>query len=341
MDFGFDDEQYDYRDAVKDAFERLVTPESIRRTWERGHAYDGAHGSALSQVDMWGLLVDERYGGSGASILDLTLPLEECGRFAVAEPVVETLLLAPLLLQEWCPGRVDAEGLLTGIAAGETVIAVAMDGARLVSDGLRARALIVIERNEIHLLRSGEFAAEAVDGIDPSRRLARCSFTLDDSTLLTRSAEITGRARAAVMAGAAAVAVGVADQMVDMTREYLLQRVQFDRVIGSFQSLKHRLADAAVSVEAARSLAWNAVYRVSISADDAELAATAAKAAANETLAVAGAASLQLHGGIGFTWEHNLHLWLQRAKSLELSFGTAGDHRRAIGSRLIEEVSAA
>ncbi|MET4705181.1 acyl-CoA dehydrogenase family protein [Frigoribacterium sp. UYMn621] len=341
MDFDFDEEQYSYRDAVRDAFGRSVTPGSVREVWSQGHAYDGSHGRVLAQLDLWGMLVEERFGGSGASVLDLALPLEECGQFAVAEPIVETLVVAPLLLQEWCPDFPGAETLLTGIASGEFVVAVAMDGASLVSDGARADALIVIDRDEIHLLRTGQFLAAPVAGIDPSRRLARCEFVLDQSTLVTDSPTIAARARAAVMAGNAALAVGVAGRMCEMTRNYLLQRVQFGRVLGSFQALKHRLADVAVAVEAARSLTWNALYRVSTSDSGAELAATAAKSASNEALAIAGRASLQLHGGVGFTWEHDLHLWLQRGKALEIANGSASEHRQAIGSLILDEVDSA
>ena len=341
MDFGFDKEQRDYQDAVRDALDRSVTVSSLREVWSEGHDYSGAHGVALSKVDLWGLLVAVNSGGSGADVLDLALPLEECGRFAVAEPIVETSLLAPLLLQQWRPGLPGADALLAGIAAGEKIVAATMDGATLVSDGARAEALIVIEHNEVHCLFAGQFVAHPVAGIDPSRRLARCTYMLDKTTLVTDSPELVALARATAMAGTATLAVGVADQMCVMTRDYLLQRVQFGRVIGSFQALKHRLADVAVAIEAARSLAWNALYRVSKSDPETELAAEAAKSAASEALILAGAAALQLHGGIGFTWEHHLHFWLQRGKSLELAFGSAHDHRRAIGSRLLEESSAA
>jgi alkylation response protein AidB-like acyl-CoA dehydrogenase len=341
MDFGFDEEQCDYRDAVRDAFDRSVTSNSVREVWAEGHDYQGAHGDALAQVDMWGMLVREDSGGSGAGVLDLVLPLEECGRYAVAEPVVETVLLAPLLFQQWRPGFPGADALLAGIAAGEKIVAATIDGATLVSDGDRADALIVIERNEVHCLFAGRFVSHPVAGIDPSRRLARCSYVLDETTLVTDAPDLVALARATVMAGTSALAVGVADKMCVTTRDYLLQRVQFGRVIGSFQALKHRLANVAVAIEAARSLAWNALYRVSISDPGAELAAEAAKSASSEALAIAGAASLQLHGGIGFTWEHDLHFWLQRGKALELAFGAAGHHRRAIGSRLLDESSAA
>ncbi|MFW0149926.1 acyl-CoA dehydrogenase family protein [Mycobacterium sp. smrl_JER01] len=136
--------------------------------------------------------------------------------------------------------------------------------------------------------------------------------------------------------GAAAQLVGCAQALLDMTVSYSMQREQFGKVIGSFQAIKHKLADSAVAIEAARSLTWAAAYALAHGTDDALAMCHAAKGAASAAGSQVNATALQVHGGIGFTWEHDLHLWLKRCAALERAHGASYEHREELGAKLIE-----
>ena len=129
-------------------------------------------------------------------------------------------------------------------------------------------------------------------------------------------------------------------RLLETTTAYVKARQQFGRPVGSFQAVKHRLADAHTAVEQARAATWYAAYALANGLDDAPVAASAAKAVASDAEAFANSASLQLHGGIGFTWEHDLHLWLKRGKALEQAYGSAAAHRRLIADHLFREGAA-
>jgi len=339
MKFSFDDDQNDVRLAVRDALRERIPSSAVRKAWTAAHDHDGVAWSVLQELGLPGVIVDEAHRGAGGGIIDVALSLEECGYFAVPEPVVETIVMAPIALalhgsaeqqDEWLPR----------LASGAAIVATCLGDTPIVADGIRADAILVRQGTQLHWVPRAKVHATAVNGTDPSRRLAVCTFDLDEGTQLTQDASALQHIMDIGAAATAAVLVGVAARLIDMTREHLLERKQFDRVIGSFQALKHRLADVAVQTEAARSLTWYALYTLSEGLPEASIAASHAKAAANDAASKASHASLQLHGGIGFTWDHDLHLWLQRGRSLESAFGSTAAHRERTGASLLFEGSA-
>ncbi|MFC5676396.1 acyl-CoA dehydrogenase family protein [Aeromicrobium endophyticum] len=336
MDFEFDEDQVAFGAAVRRFLDAKLPPSRLRTIWDEGQGYRHEVWRELAGLGVAGSLVDEAHGGSGGRLTDLVLVLGELGTHAVPEPAVETAVVAPLVLSGFGAPALQQEWL-PQIAAGDTIVAVAArpEGAR-VPDGATADVTLVRSGHEVHLVRPQRVTARPLAGADPSRRLAECDYRLDDSTLVTVDPAASLLIDTAGAAGTAALLVGLCDRLVDLTREHLLTRQQFGRPLAEFQVLKHRLVDVAVAVEAARSLTWNAGYRVGVGDPGAAMAARAAKAAASEAASRAGAAALQLHGGIGFTWEHDLHLWLQRAMSWERSFGIARELRAQMGAELLE-----
>ncbi|AWB93241.1 hypothetical protein C3E78_14080 [Aeromicrobium chenweiae] len=327
--FDFTDDQRGFDDAVSSLLARRMPASRLREVWEAGQDYDSEVWQPLADLGLLGITIPADRGGSDGSYIDLALPLESCGRHALPDPVVETAAILPLVLLRH--GDEPARDRWLGpIAAGEVVAGTCLGESDLVAHGARADVVLVARGDELHLVTRGSYEATPVNGTDPSRRLARCRFVLDDLSLLTRDPGAVQLARTVGAVATASVLVGLSQHLLTTTRDYVLQREQFGQPIGAFQALKHRLADVAVATEAARSLAWSASYVLG-TGEDASLEASLAKSSANQAAYLAGAAALQLHGGIGFTWEHDLHLWLQRGRVLETAFGSTDHHRQVVG----------
>lgn len=336
MDFGFDDTQRSFAAAVRGHLADVFTATQLRQVWEDGSSYDHWVWKGLADLGVPGILIDSEHDGFDGEPVDLLLVLEELGASAVPEPVAETAVIAPLLLARFGDDATRRR-LLPGIASGESVVALAhgTDDV-LVPDGAAADLVVVVLDDAVHVVDAAAVTARPAKGSDPSRRLALCDIEISRETLLTADPRAVAFVDAVGATATAALLVGLSQHLLDVTREHVLARQQFGKVIGQFQALKHRLADVAVQTEAARSLVWHAGYRLRDD-DEEELvsAAMMAKAAASRAAQLAGSAALQLHGGIGFTWEHDLHLWLQRGRAWERSFGDVEQHRARVGAMVL------
>lgn len=340
MEFTFDEDQLDYQKAVADMLSRELPASKLRSIWEQKHEYNHELWARSAEMGLPGIVVPEEFGGSGGGIVDLLLPLEECGAVCLPEPFVETALIAPVFLARWA--RENHQQWLPKLATGESIFAVSEGPeSQIVADGANADAILAIVDGSVHLFGRADVTARPVAGTDPSRRLAICDFIPSAATLVTSDPASIDEFIALGAMGTAAALVGASRKMIEMTKEHLLTREQFGRKLGTFQALKHRLADVALQTEAARSLVWYAGYTLAHSPKDGLFAASLAKAAANEAGRAANFASLQLHGGIGFTWEHHLHFWLQRERSWEQAFGTTEAHRLRTGAAVLSKQFAA
>jgi alkylation response protein AidB-like acyl-CoA dehydrogenase len=292
----------------------------------------------MASVGLTGLTIADEHGGMGGNDVDLALVLEEAGRTALPEPLLETVGIAAPLLAD--AGSVEQRAQwLPKIASGEAIATVAFHGAPIAVDAGDADLLIAeTAGGEVHALPRGSFTSSKVSSEDRSRRLYAVSWEPSPSTRMPGDTS-RGRSRAAV--GAAGVLNGISTKLLEMTVAYVKTRNQFGRPVGSFQAVKHRLADAHALVESARAATWYAAYALAHEQPDDLLAASVAKSYAGDAAASANTAALQAHGGIGFTWEHDLHLWLKRGKALEQSYGSAAEHRRAIADALFEEAGRA
>ncbi len=328
MDFDFSEEQYLLRDTVRDLLGKESSPAAVRAAWESDTGRSPERWRKLGEMGVLGLLVPEQYGGSGMDEVDMVLVLEEAGRHVLPEPVLESAALAAPLLaragsdelqQRWLPRLAD----------GSAVATVGLASQPYVSDA--TADLVILERDgQVHALPQDRVTAQPLKSIDPARRIFKVTAETGDDTLLGTSEQLGPWLFDHAAAATATQLVGIAGALLDQTVEYVKQREQFGRKVGSFQAVQHRLAEMLLQVESARSAVYYAAYALANDLPDASVAASVAKAAANDAERFANQNALQLHGGIGFTWEHDLHLWLKRGKALEWAYGDADFHRRRI-----------
>ena len=309
MRFAFTDEQLAMRDAVRDFLEKECPASVVRDAWTNDTGRSGLW-QKLGELGVLGVLAPEAQGGLGGDFLDLVLLLEETGRAALPEPVVEHAAVA---VPELDDATDAASGAITVTAAGYSPHVLYADSADLV---LRNR----------QFAEPGALKLERVDTVDRSRHL----FALSD--LETSIAEdVAGRG----VLGTAAQLLGLAQQMLDVSVEYATQRHQFGVPIGSFQAIKHKLGDVRLALEFARPLVYRAAYSVAHGDPDQSVHVSMAKAYASDAALLSARHALQVHGAIGYSYEHDLHLWMKRAWALAAAWGDGASHRDRVGRAIL------
>ncbi|OBF54200.1 acyl-CoA dehydrogenase [Mycobacterium sp. 852002-50816_SCH5313054-b] len=307
MDFALDEQQRDFAASIDAALGAADLPGTIR-AWSAGDTAPGRKvWEQLANLGVTALAVPEKFDGIGAEPVDLVVALERLGRWCVPGPVAESIAVAPILLadDERCAGLASGELIATVAYPPHTPRAVDADTAGLV---LLATDTGVTEAQ----------AAERHESVDPGRRLYEVTASgAPWQADVKRAFEFGALATAAQL-------VGAAEALLNGAVDYAKQRSQFGRVIGSYQAIKHKLADVHIAIELARPL----VYGAALTAEPRDVGA--AKAAASEAALLAARASLQTHGAIGFTQEHDLSLWLLRVQALRSAWGTPEAHRRRV-----------
>ncbi|MGC4973194.1 acyl-CoA dehydrogenase family protein [Streptomyces sp. DT199] len=322
MRFLLDTEQRAFAASLDALLTAADTP-AVIRDWARGdHASGRALWSRVADAGVFALAVPEAYEGLGPHPVELAAAFVELGRHAVPGPLVETVVAA-VLLEGADPGT--AKRLLPALASGETTATVAPEGAYAL-DGDAAVLRISWEPGRIRLSPGH---GPVHPSLDPARRL---TSLLPGGDLLTLPAPPADEALTWARLATAAQALGVGLALLDRTVGYVKQRTQFGVPVGSFQAVKHRLADARIALEFARPLVFGAALTMEPSD------AAAAKAAACEAAYATARTALHLHGAIGYTAEYGLSLWLTKARALRTAWGapdecralvvSAGDRRR-------------
>lgn len=353
MRFALSEEQIEFRDAVRALLDERCTPTDVRSAWAdpvlAGGGTGGGDGrvrrawTALAEMGVLGICVPEAHGGLGMDDEDLVALLIEVGRAGLPDPVSSTAGVAAGVLREHAPPGVAAEWL-PGIASGEVAVGVGFGpdvtggGSPVVAAARSVDVLLLFDRGEVHLVRPSSVSLTPLDSIDGARHLARVSWDPSPSTLVVDGDAgfvATNAAFDRAALGAAAMLVGLGRRMLDLTVAYASERHQFGVPIGSFQAVKHQLADASLGVEFAEPLVLRAAN--SLAHGDAEVAThvSMAKAKASVAAKAAAATSLQVHGAIGYTVECDLHLYMKRAWALASRYGDAEFHRRRIRSSLV------
>jgi len=346
--FGLSEEQNQLRASVRGYLGGLKT---ARAVVEGEPAHDPERWQRMTQEQGWqAILIAEEAGVFGFSPVDMAVVLEEVGRALSPSPLLSTAF-ATLALQQAESSQVVRRAL-ADIAAGATAaLALNTDIAATVSSGgweLSGQAqsvlggaeaeLVVVDTFEgVFLLRDLEFERRALSVFDPTRPLANLAF---DNLDLPGDVRLEGvdveKVRMGCEVLAACEAVGAAEAAMEMSVDYAKVRQQFGKAIGSFQAVQHKCADMMVRVESARSAAWYAAWAMGAQRDDARDAAHTAIALASDALTLCARENLQIHGGIGFTWEHDAHLFLKRAQANEALLGSSQAHRAAIADRIVE-----
>jgi alkylation response protein AidB-like acyl-CoA dehydrogenase len=369
MNFAFSEEQEELRKSVRRFLESKSPETAVRELMETTEGYDKAVWTQMGQeLGLQGLAIPEEYGGSGYTYVELIIVLEEMGRALLAAPYFSTVALAANALLTSGDDAAKKE-LLPGIASGDTIatLAITEDNGRWDLDAVGLTAtksgdgytldghkMFVIDGHTANLIlvaakTDGGLSLFAVEGdasgltrtplstMDQTRKQARLEFAGTPARLVgTEGGAAAGLQKTLDLAAVALAAeqVGGAQKCLEMSVEYAKVRVQFGRPIGSFQAIKHKCADMLLEVESAKSAAYYAGWCASELNDELPSVASLAKAYCSEAYFHAAAENIQIHGGIGFTWEHPAHLYFKRAKSSELLFGDPTYHRELLAQRI-------
>ena len=371
MDFGFSEDQEMLRTSVRDYLHAEAPPAFARAMTADATGTTETVWRAISELGWLGLAVPESYGGSGLALLDLAIVMEETGGVVFPGPLMSTVALGTQAILI-AGSAAQQETLLKPIAEGRSRVTVAVAEARgLWSDGgIDATAKrdgegYVLAGTKLFVpdARSADriVVAARLDGgvalfvVPRETRGVRVTpmATIDETrkldTVEIEGAHVAGDA----VLGGGPLAAGVLDRLIDVARvllaaescgaadaalklsvDYVQIRKQFDRAIATFQAIQHKLADMKVALENARSLVYYAAWALETRAADAPLAAAMAKAYSSDACTKVAADAIQVHGGIGFTWEHDLQLYFKRIKSNELTYGDASANREHIADLL-------
>jgi alkylation response protein AidB-like acyl-CoA dehydrogenase len=330
MYFEFDEDQRLLQGAVRDFLEGECGPDRLRALWEEKSGRSRELWRELAGIGLVGALVPESREGMGLCEIDFVLLCEEVGRAGLAEPVVPTAAVAAPLLAELGQPQL-AERWLAPLATGDAIVAVGHPVSAFVDDAHVADLLLLFHDEELHALSPADVQLEPQPANDPARRIQRVHFAPGDATRIATGDRARELADAALDRGALACAaqqVGVADRLIGLAVAYACQREQFGVPIGSFQAVKHMLANAKVKLEYARPLVYRAAHSVARADSRRAAHVSMAKVAADEAAALASRVTLQVHGAIGYTWEQDVHIWMRRAWSLGQAWGLPRFHRQ-------------
>jgi alkylation response protein AidB-like acyl-CoA dehydrogenase len=338
MHFAFTDDQLLFRDAVAELFAKECTPDDVRWSWNDENGRRHSVWTALAEMGVIGLTAPEAHGGMGMDEIDLLPILTEAGRVAYPAPLVETVAVVTPLLAQSAPAAV-ADRWLPGMADGSVVATVQLAGQPFVTDAHIAGLLVAQREDRLYAVPGGALRLTPQQSVDGARRLFTVDWDEADADLIVAGEAGWQAANLAFDRGAeatAAVLIGLSEQMIATTVAYVIDRKQFGVPIGSFQAVKHHLADAELAVSFARPTVWNAAYALAYRTENATRDVSMAKCFASDAAELVARKALQLHGAIGYTTEHDLHLWLKRSWALAASWGDATWHRRRVAHVLLD-----
>jgi alkylation response protein AidB-like acyl-CoA dehydrogenase len=346
MNFAFTDEQLELQRVARELLARECPPARVRAAWDAAPEAALAVWPHLAGVGIVGMTAPERFGGLGMDELDLALVLEEAGRAALPEPLVEHTAVAVPLVAETCDDAF-CDRWLGAAAAGKATLAVRLGDAPFVAGAARARLLLLEHPGahgvELHAVETADVSLVAQTSVDGARKLARVEWQPSAATCVARGPHARAALDRAYDRGAFATAaelIGVARKLVEMTVAYVKIRQQFGKAVGSFQAVKHQLAEAHVAIELARPCVHRAAYalaRRTSEPGDHALHVSMAKAYASDAALVAARAALQCHGAIGYSFEYDLHLWMKRAWVQAAAYGDAAWHRARVASLVLDQ----
>lgn len=340
MDFTFTEDQLLFQDSVRDFLVNEITPQRIRAGWETDSGRDRELWGQLAELGLTGMTVPEEHGGLGMTELDFILLAQECGYVALPEPLVHTVLVAVPMLKEL--GGALAAQWLPKIASGEAKVIVGLEQNTLVEDAHVADLLLLQRGGAIVAATADQVSLRYNESVDPSRKLYVVDVN-ENATVVASGDSADSLVAQALNRGAlgcAAQALGLAQRMVDISVQYTSERQQFGQPIGSFQAVKHHMANVAVKLEYARAPVHRAAYCVARGDANTSLAVSHAKLVACEAANLAAKNSVQVHGAMGYTWEVDLHIFMKKAWALANTWGAAGFHKTRVGDTIFAEGAA-
>ena len=378
MKFAFTDDQQVFAETLSEVFAKRCPPEVVRACWDSPSGYSEELWATLAEMGVLAITAPEPAGGLGGDERDLVQLMEAAGRAAVPLPLLEHVAVGVPALAEAAASSHAAEGWLEKAITGEILVTAGIGDAgsstQYANYAAQADVVILDHEGELYAVERKDYQAHEQPSVDGTRRIARVEWSPDTATHLPSASASLAFDRGAT--AAAASCVGLAQHMLDTTVEYVKEREQFGKPVGSYQAVKHHLADVAKAVSFARPSVYAAAWAVaqgtesqavasestapestasaSISSANTASASTvseitgnghnadadrtqyvsAAKSLASDAADLAAAKCLQCHGAIGYTFEHDLQLWLKRAWATSVSWGSAPYHRSRLASLL-------
>jgi alkylation response protein AidB-like acyl-CoA dehydrogenase len=338
VDFRFSEDQLLFQESVRDFLVNEITADAIRALWETDTGRSDALWSQLTELGLVGLTVPEELGGLGLSELDFVLLAQECGYVALPEPLVHTAMVAVPLLKDI--GGELAQQWLPKIAAGEARVVVGLEQNLVVEDAHIADLLLLQRGDCFYALEPADCSLRHNESVDPSRRLFAVEFDVTTGAAVSDDPALVANTLNRGALAAAAQALGLAQRMLDISVQYTSDRQQFGKPIGSFQAVKHHMANVAVQLEYAKAPVYRAAYAVANKLDTAQQNVSHAKLAACEAANLAAKNCIQVHGAMGYTWEVDLHIFMKKAWALANTWGDAGLHKRRVADHIFSEGAA-
>lgn len=363
MQFGLTETQQMLKNSAREFFPAECPIAEVRRLMEIEGAYDQELWRKIAEQGWTGIIFDEECGGMGLGLVEMAVAAEEMGRALLPGPYFSTVFTAGSLLNELpsgrpllasiCEGRARATlALLERNACWDTAIGtrIALRNGRLtgtkllVPDAATADLILCVVRDgsELALARvcasSPGVTVRRMPSLDRTRHVYSVHFDGAPAEILARGREAQAaldRATDIATVALAAEMVGGMQRTMELAVEYAMTRKQFGKVIGQFQAIQHQCADMLLMTESARSAAYYAAWALNEGAPDARTAVSVAKSYASEAYREVGNRGIQVHGGMGFTWENDVHLYYRRAKASEIAFGDAAFHRERIARAVI------
>lgn len=340
MDFTFETQQFEFRDAVRRFLVVEAAPEMLREFWETQSGRSSELRAKVTEQGLTSLSVPEEFGGLGLGDLDWVLIQQELGYHGIPDSLSDAAYLAVDILSRLPASVALRKEWLSRMVEGRARIAVGHPVNPFVADAQIADLLLLWHEDEVHAVKPAQVSLTFNPSIDQSRRLYKVEWTPSAATRVCDAA--TGKPIWEDAFNRAALSVasqlrGLAKRMMDLGVDYSAQRKQFGKPVGSFQAIKHQMADIAVKIEFAGPVIHRAAYAMAHQLPQRALYVSHAKLAAAESALLAARNSLQAHGAMGYTWEADLQMFMKRAWALESAWGTRAFHKNRIASAVLDD----
>ncbi|MEG0052704.1 MAG: acyl-CoA dehydrogenase family protein [Comamonas sp.] len=342
MDFTFSEDQIAFRDSVSRFLMTEAAPEMLRDVWETETGRSPELWAKIAEQGLMGLSIPEAYGGMGMADVDWALLLQEVGYYALPDSLIDTAYVGAGMLAALPVGNAARDKWLPGIANGSCRVAVGHPLNPTVSDAALANVLLLPHAvdggMELHAVLPEQCVIQQRKSIDSSRRLYDVQWTPGAQTRIADAVtgqKIWDQAGERGALAAAAQLVGLSQRMLDLSVDYVVQRKQFDKAIGSFQAVQHHLANIVTKIEFAKPVLYRAFYALQHEEADAATRISHAKVQAGEAGWFGARNGLQVHGAMGYTWEVDLQMFMKRAWVLDAAWGDKVFHMARLADRLL------
>ena len=342
MHFAFTTEQMMFRDALQDLLEKGCSPEQLRTAWQSDSGHIPQLWAHLAEMGILGMNTPAEKGGLEMDPVDWILLFEELGKFAVPDPVLESGLVATSLIHQLASTD-DQANWLPSIIEGKLKVAVSLENPHLILGAEDADILLLRSGDGLHNLHPGDLKLEKQKSVDRCRQIYKIDWAPSQENLICRGPTcISAMEKSANLGALAASAqlIGLGQKLLDETVEYTKIRHQFGRPVGSFQAIQHQLADVLIQLEFARPLVHQAAWTLSGNRPHGSIQVSMAKVLANDAAHAASRAALQCHGAIGYSLEHDLHMWMKRVWALIRTWGDSHHHRERVATEILDNPDA-